>query len=846
MRVSTVSSYSSGALDSSCALLDPSGHGASTATGPAPYSLELSKTEYQPGDVIQVTLRGNAGAQFKGYLVAGRRADGGSSENIGEFSVDTNGNSKLLCAQPLGNALTHTEASPKSSVEFTWTAPSSPQGDVVLHYTVVRGGAPNTASNRADYFQDLRSAVITGPPVPTVALDNSFSRDPACGVSKGCYSDCVNNECGWEATWQESGSVYNITLTSVFDGSDDKYVALGFSTRPAMAEASVLACVATGGQVDVEASYNPGYSNIPVADPTEGLTVQQVSYDNGILRCEFSKDKLSSDPQMFNLTEPWYIITARGSTASDGTIQQHDSASRFHTSAKIDLSLVTIDEKFSTKTTTPNPGTPTQSTATSDRYFAKDPTCGKTNGCYSDCDDDRCTLLLAWAPANSTHFHFSMQAVYTGTDDFYIAMGFSTQNKMDRASVVACTVVDGIIDVYQSFNPGYYNLPLADPKEGLSNIQGNIDDGVMRCTFTRVSASASNDMLFDLTQTWNLIVALGKASTGGVLQEHNNKNRYVTSSRINFLDLKTDISLEELDYPLIQAHACLMIIGWMISGSIGIAIARFSKKHWPNTTIFGLKVWFQVHRACMMLVFVMGSVAIVLVFVEIEGYSDVSVLVVGSVAIVLVFVEIEGYSDIHGETYKKAHPVLGLITTGLMVINPIMAFFRVGPDHPQRYVFNWSHWAVGTSAHILAGVTISLGMYLPKSQMDKDLGLLLMIIYGCWHFVYGVISGVLDYLGSRSQRRAVSANTGLQLVAFSQSAVAQAQAPPSPDAQSQPTHSALSKAAEINTSSNLLVDPLKKEEPPNSGALKCMLYLHGFVVTAISAFLVFLVIEGED
>ncbi|RUS83091.1 hypothetical protein EGW08_009123 [Elysia chlorotica] len=345
-----------------------------------------------------------------------------------------------------------------------------------------------------------------------------------------------------------------------------------------------------------------------------------------------------------------------------------------------------------------------------------------------------------------------MEAIYTSHEDFYVAMGFSTSDKMDTASVLACTYISGVVDVFGSFNPGYYNVPLADPKEGLSDITGTMSSGVVKCTFTRVKASSSNSQIFDLRQAWHLIVALGAASTGGILQEHNNKERYV-ASRIDFSDLTVDISLEEIEYPLVKAHASLMIIAWMLCGSIGVAIARFFKKQWPNNTIFGLKVWFQIHRTCMVLVFVMGLVAILLIFLEIEGYSD-----------------------IHGATYKKAHPVLGLITTGLMVVNPFMALFRCGPDHPQRYLFNWSHWAVGAAAHILAGVTITLGIYLPKSQMDKDAGMLTMLIYLIWHVIFGVTCTVLDYLSERELR--------------------------------------YYPGEKINSNSHLVVDPLKAVEPP--------------------------------
>ncbi|GFS20214.1 ferric-chelate reductase 1 [Elysia marginata] len=811
-----VDSYSSGAVPSSCPDLDPSGHGASTATGVAPYTLELSKTDYEPGDVIQVTLRGTGGAQFKGFLVAGRRADGGSKDNIGVMSVDDSGNSKIICDDTLGNALTHTETAPKSSITFTWTAPSTAQGDVVIHYTVVRGGAPSTDNNRADYFQDLRSEVITGPVLATVKPP-SFTKDAACGVTKGCYSNCVGDVCGWQATWQENGDVYDITLTSVFDGSDNKYMALGFSTSPAMGQASVVACITSNGQVTVHESYNTAsYQNSALADPTGGVSIQQTSYNDSVLECSFSKAKLSTDPQRFNLTESWYLIAATGST-SGTTLIQHSPTSRFHTTEKIDLSVKTTDISVASKHTTPRVTTGT--TVPPKVNFNKDPECGKTKGCYSDCDDGKCTLLFSWAPHNDSHFHFSMEAAYSDHEDLYVALGFSTKKKMDVASVIACTYISGVVDVYQSFNPGYYNVPLADPKEGISEIVGTIDAGVIKCTFTKIKTSNSNSKIYDLSQPWHLIAALGEAASGGLLLEHNNKNKYVASS-IDFSDLSVDISLEEIDYPLIQAHACLMIIAWMLSGSIGLAIAKFFKKQWPDKTIFGLKVWFQIHRACMVLVFLMGSVAIVLVFLEIEGYSD-----------------------IQGESYKKAHPILGLITTGLMVINPFMALFRCSPDHPQRWLFNWSHWAVGTSAHILAGVTITLGMYLPKSQMDKDLGLLVMLLYLIWHLIFGVTCSVLDYLGQREQRRVFSPSPGVELTTVPVTAPSVDVDHPAPPNSS---HTAYLQGEKINSASHLVVDPLKSSEPPKSGAKKVMLLLHFVILTSMCAFLVFLVLEGED
>ena len=62
--------------------------------------------------------------------------------------------------------------------------------------------------------------------------------------------------------------------------------------------------------------------------------------------------------------------------------------------------------------------------------FSKDPECGKSKGCYSNCADNKCTMLMSWAPHNDTHFHFSIEAFYSSHEDFYVAMGFSTKDKM--------------------------------------------------------------------------------------------------------------------------------------------------------------------------------------------------------------------------------------------------------------------------------------------------------------------------------------------------------------------------------------------------------------------------------
>lgn len=43
-----------------------------------------------------------------------------------------------------------------------------------------------------------------------------------------------------------------------------------------------------------------------------------------------------------------------------------------------------------------------------------------------------------------------------------------------------------------------------------------------------------------------------------------------------------------------SCSGALMLLAWMVTGSVGTVIASFYKPDWPRKTLFGQKVWFQV------------------------------------------------------------------------------------------------------------------------------------------------------------------------------------------------------------------------------------------------------------
>ncbi|GFN73728.1 domon domain of stromal cell-derived receptor 2 [Plakobranchus ocellatus] len=79
-------------------------------------------------------------------------------QNIGFFQTPSTSDARLQCLDgKKGNGVTHTNNNVKKSITVSWKAPSEPVGNIVFHFTVVRGGAPNVRVFPSDYFMDLQS-----------------------------------------------------------------------------------------------------------------------------------------------------------------------------------------------------------------------------------------------------------------------------------------------------------------------------------------------------------------------------------------------------------------------------------------------------------------------------------------------------------------------------------------------------------------------------------------------------------------------------------------------------------------------------------------------------------------
>ncbi|CAG5115923.1 unnamed protein product, partial [Candidula unifasciata] len=168
----------------------------------------------------------------------------------------------------------------------------------------------------------------------------------------------------------------------------------------------------------------------------------------------------------------------------------------------------------------------------------------------------------------------------------------------------------------------------------------------------------------------------------------------------------------------------LMITAWIFLASIGIVLARYYKPVWSGS-MCSEKVWFQLHRICMILVFCATTAGFVMIFVAIDGYSKEE-----------------------GMSFLVGHPIIGIIVMILTVINPVMALFRPHPGTPRRPIFNWGHWFVGTAAHILAVVNVFFGVLLSLSDVPYYL-VYILGAYVAWQIFVELLLELLSFFGRK-------------------------------------------------------------------------------------------------
>lgn len=95
--------------------------------------------------------------------------------------------------------------------------------------------------------------------------------------------------------------------------------------------------------------------------------------------------------------------------------------------------------------------------------------------------------------------------------------------------------------------------------------------------------------------------------------------------------------------------------------------------------------------------------------------------------VVLVAVELggwpygHGHSHGHGQSFimENPHPVLGSAALILTFIQPLIAMIRPHPESRSRWIFNWTHWFIGNSAHVIAIMAMFFAIELEKAKVER-------------------------------------------------------------------------------------------------------------------------------
>ncbi|XP_064625393.1 ferric-chelate reductase 1-like [Lineus longissimus] len=318
--------------------------------------------------------------------------------------------------------------------------------------------------------------------------------------------------------------------------------------------------------------------------------------------------------------------------------------------------------------------------------------CGVTKGCFlhpAECTESTCEYLLTYR-VNGDYVDFEMSAKTSG----YISVGFSYNQKMDLDSVIDCIYDSQVpsVNIQHSYNGGKNNEVIANAKTGLSNMTGYFFKDRVSCRFRRLKVITNNAKIYSLDQKYYVLLARGKSSGGLKLRHDLSILPKISTQEVDVKSLSS-VSGGGGNYGLAKAHGCLMVLAWVFFASFGMLSARYYKTMWPNAGLCSEKVWFAVHRFCMSSAVILTCIAFILIFVMNEGYSY----------------GLEGLPH-------KAHPILGIIVTILCILNPLIALCRPHPKDKNRPIFNWVHWAIGTITHILAIVTMFIGLDLGKAE----------------------------------------------------------------------------------------------------------------------------------
>nr|XP_046227921.1 putative ferric-chelate reductase 1 [Scatophagus argus]XP_046227922.1 putative ferric-chelate reductase 1 [Scatophagus argus] len=291
-------------------------------------------------------------------------------------------------------------------------------------------------------------------------------------------------------------------------------------------------------------------------------------------------------------------------------------------------------------------------------------------GCHPE-SDPHCFFLSFIPDEQSVMFELS------GPAEGYVSFALSLDKWMGNDDIYLCKNDEGSVTISAAYATGRKHPELATEK-GLWNQAWRLADGVIQCRFQRNILLPQLENRFNLNQSYFLFLTHGRAHQGSI---HKHDRQPLISTNQKLITGHPEDLFGSRSPLLIKFHGVLMLTVWMWMVSTATVIARHCKHFWPDTTLFGQRLWFQLHRSMMVFAVVVTGVAFSLPFIYRWGWSK----------------------------HAGSHPYLGCTVMTLSVIQPIMAILRPAPVSPRRIIFSWMHFATGTVGQILAAICVFLG-----------------------------------------------------------------------------------------------------------------------------------------
>ncbi|XP_034998905.2 putative ferric-chelate reductase 1 isoform X2 [Hippoglossus stenolepis] len=343
---------------------------------------------------------------------------------------------------------------------------------------------------------------------------------------------------------------------------------------------------------------------------------------------------------------------------------------------KIAGPVVSLREMTAAPTTAVSPQA-TSPTALSTQFSSVG--CGHSKSCLRDpvgCDpesDPHCFFLSFTTDEAGRSVMFEL----SGPTEGYVSFALSHDKWMGNDDVYLCENDRGSVTISAGYVSGRTHPELA-AEEALWGRAWRLVDGVIQCRFHR---SIHLHNRFNLNQSYFLFLAHGR-SHNGLIYKHHHQPLISTIQKV-ITGLPEDLSGSRSPL-LIKFHGVFMLTVWMWIVSTAALIARHYKDFWPDTTVLGQRLWFQLHRTMMVLAVVLTSAAFTLPFIYRRGWSKCCL------------------EEAFRPMGAGSHPYIGCAVMALSIIQPIMAILRPVPESPRRIIFRWLHFGAGTAAQILA------------------------------------------------------------------------------------------------------------------------------------------------